>query len=59
MTSHSQAEDSARQIPPWLFIVKFLLLAAFVILVLLLGLSMTGHRFFRGGRIDNHGVLRP
>ena len=26
---------------------------------LLLGMSMVQHRFFRGGRIDDHGVLRP
>jgi len=59
MTSESSAADPQRVNPPWLIIAKFLLLAVFVILVFLLGVSMTHHRFFRGGRIDTHGVLRP
>jgi hypothetical protein len=42
---------------PWLAIVKFLLLAAFIAAVYLLGVSMVHHRFFRGGRIDPRGVL--
>ncbi len=33
-------------------------IASLVALLLLLGLSMEHHRFFRGGRIDNHGVLK-
>jgi hypothetical protein len=27
--------------------------------VFLLGLSMVHHRFFRGGYINQHGVLKP
>ncbi len=44
---------------PWLGIVKFLLLAAFVIALFLLGQAMVSHRFFRGGWVDQHGVLKP
>jgi hypothetical protein len=42
---------------PWLAIGKLLLLAAFIVAVYLLGLSMAHHRFFRGGRVDQRGVL--
>lgn len=59
MTSESRAADPARENPPWLTVAKFLLLVVFVVLVFLLGVSMTHHRFFRGGRVDTHGVLRP
>ena len=44
---------------PWLGIVKFLLLAMLVGLIFLLGQSMVRHRFFRGGWIDQHDVLKP
>lgn len=49
----------ARENFPWRTIAKFMLLAAFVILIFFLGVNMTQHRFFRGGRIDPHGILRP
>jgi hypothetical protein len=38
--------------------VRFLLLAALVVSLFLLGQSMVQHRFFRGGRIDRNGHLR-
>jgi hypothetical protein len=38
--------------------VRFLLLAALVIALFLLGQSMVQHRFFRGGRIDRYGHLQ-
>jgi hypothetical protein len=32
---------------------------ALAVAVFLLGQSMVEHRFFRGGRVDKHGTLRP
>jgi len=43
---------------PMFQIGRFLLLAALVIALFLLGQSMVQHRFFRGGRIDPYGHLR-
>jgi hypothetical protein len=40
-------------------IVKFLLLATLIILLFLLGQAMVSHRFFRGGWVDQHDVLKP
>jgi ABC-type microcin C transport system permease subunit YejE len=44
---------------PWLGIVKFLLLAILIGLIFLLGEEMVRHRFFRGGWVDQHDVLKP
>ncbi len=44
---------------PWLGFVKFLLLAILVGLIFLLAQSMVTHRFFRGGWVDQHDVLKP
>lgn len=44
---------------PWLGIVKFLLLAVLFGLIFLLGQQMVRHRFFRGGWVDQHDVLKP
>ena len=57
MTAESKPLANAKAKSPWLAIGKLLLLAAFIVAVYLLGLSMTHHRFFRGGRIDQRGVL--
>jgi hypothetical protein len=43
----------------WLGIVKFLLLAILIGLIFLLGEEMVRHRFFRGGYVDQHDVLKP
>jgi hypothetical protein len=39
--------------------VKFLLLAILFILIFLLGHTMVSHRFFRGGWVNQRGVLNP
>jgi hypothetical protein len=58
MTTESKpSADMGRKLP-WLPILKFLLLAAFIVAMFLLGQSMVQHRFFRGGRIDERGVLK-
>jgi ABC-type microcin C transport system permease subunit YejE len=44
---------------PWLGIVKFLLVAILIGLIFLLGEEMVRHRFFRGGWVDQHDVLKP
>ena len=44
---------------PWLGIVKFLLVAILIGLIFLLGEEMMRHRFFRGGWVDQHDVLKP
>jgi hypothetical protein len=58
MSTHPN--DATPQGPrsPWPQIVRFLLLAALVVALFLLGQSMVQHRFFRGGRIDRNGHLR-
>jgi hypothetical protein len=38
---------------------KFLFVIGVAVAILLLGLSMVHHRFFRGGYINPHGVLKP
>jgi hypothetical protein len=53
-TNSPEAEPS-----PWTGIVKFLLLAILIGLIFLLGEEMVSHRFFRGGWVDQHDVLKP
>ncbi len=43
---------------PWLGIVKFLLLVILIAIIFLVGEEMVRHRFFRGGYVDQHDVLR-
>lgn len=58
MITESKPLADAGRNSPWLAMGKFLLLAAFIVAVYLLGASMAHHRFFQGGRIDQHGVLK-
>lgn len=53
-TPHPEARQS-----PWLGIVRFLLLAILIAIIFLLGQQMVRHRFFRGGYVDQHDILRP
>ena len=57
MTTDSKIAATIPEKLLWLAIAKFLLLAVFVIALLLLGLSMAHHRFFRGGRVNDHGIV--
>jgi hypothetical protein len=59
MTLASNTRGSVERPSPWLGMVKFLLLAILVASIYLLGQAMVRHRFFRGGWVDNRGVLRP
>ena len=59
MTTESDETDFNRDRPPWVGFVQFLLIAGLIVAFFLLGQSMVHHRFFRGGRIDRHGILRP
>jgi hypothetical protein len=51
--------ESGESQPPWVGFVKFLLLAILFILIFLLGHTMVNHRFFRGGWVNQRGVLSP
>jgi hypothetical protein len=51
--------DPEPRTSPWIGIVKFLLLAILIAMIFLLGQQMVSHRFFRGGWVDQHDVLKP
>lgn len=57
MTTEMSSTAGTEKRSPWLTIAKYLFIALLVVLFYLLGLSMAQHRFFRGGRIDQRGVL--
>jgi hypothetical protein len=58
MTTNLNSTASEGQRSPWFRVVQVLLLAAFVVAVYLLGLSMVHHRFFKGSRVDQFGHVR-
>ena len=55
----SNTTDPAARQSPWLGIVKFLLLVILIAIIFVLGEQMVHHRFFRGGYIDQRGILKP
>jgi hypothetical protein len=59
MKKNANKEAPERQRSPWFRIGKFLFVVILAVTVFLLGLSMVHHRFFRGGYINQHGVLKP
>jgi hypothetical protein len=59
MAPTSNITDPEAEPSPWTGIVKFLLLAVLIGLIFLLGEEMVHHRFFRGGWVDQHDVLKP
>jgi hypothetical protein len=59
MTKNANREASEQQKSRWFRIGRFLFVVVLAVAVFLLGLSMVHHRFFRGGYINQHGVLRP
>jgi hypothetical protein len=59
MTTDSSATGSVKDNSPWPTIIKAAFIASLVALFFLLGMAMAHHRFFRGGRIDQRGVLTP
>ena len=58
-TAHEHAKDRDKLRSPWPGLLKAAFIVTLLALFLMLGLSMVHHRFFRGGQIDTHGVLRP
>jgi len=59
MTKNANEEAPERQKSLWFRIGQFLFVVVLAVAVFLLGLSMVHHRFFRGGYINQHGVLKP
>jgi hypothetical protein len=59
MTAKSDASRSAGRNSPWLSIARVLFVAVLTVLLYFLLQSMVNHRFFRGGRIDQHDRLVP
>jgi uncharacterized membrane protein YcjF (UPF0283 family) len=59
MTKNANEEAPERQKSLWFRIGQFLFVVVLAVAVCLLGLSMVHHRFFRGGYINPHGVLKP
>jgi len=59
MTKNSDKAAPVREMSPWFKIAQFLLLVGLAVAVFLLAQSMVHHRFFRGGWVNQHGVLRP
>ena len=43
---------------PWSAMIKFFLVVALVVVIFLVGKDMVRHRFFRGGRMNQHDVLQ-
>jgi hypothetical protein len=59
MTKNANKEASEQQKSRWFRIGRFLFVVVLAVAVFLLGLNMVHHRFFRGGYINQHGVLKP
>jgi hypothetical protein len=59
MANKLDATDPARLRSPWIQAGRILFFVALAGAFLWLTQSMIEHRFFQGGRIDRHGVLRP
>jgi len=59
MTKNANKEASEQQKSRWFRIGRFLFVVVLAVAIYLLGLSMVHHRFFRGGYINQHGVLKP
>jgi hypothetical protein len=59
MTKIANKEAPELQKLRWFRIGRFLFVVVLAVAVYLLGLSMVHHRFFRGGYINQHGVLKP
>ena len=59
MTTQSKAPDTQSSNSNRLAAGRYLFVIVLVALMFLLGLTMVHHRFFRGGTITQHGVLKP
>jgi hypothetical protein len=59
MRLNSKIADPLRERAPWPGIAKLLFIAVLIVIFFLLAQDMVRHRFFRGGWVDQHGVLKP
>jgi hypothetical protein len=59
MKVNSKTTNPAARNSPWLGIVKFLFLVILIAIIFLLGQDMVRHRFFQGGWVSQHDVLKP
>jgi hypothetical protein len=59
MTANSEVPRPAEQNSRWVSIARVLFVVILAVLIYLLGQSMVRHRFFRGGRINQHDRLMP
>ena len=59
MTLNANTTGPAARQSPWLGIVKLLFIVILIAIIFLLGQDMVRHRFFGGGWVDQHDVLRP
>lgn len=59
MTANSEAPRPAEQNSRRVSIAKVLFVVVLAVLIYLLGQSMVRHRFFRGGRVNQHDRLMP
>jgi hypothetical protein len=57
MTTNSNTETPEGEKSPWIQVARFLFLAALVVSLFLLGMSMVNNRFFQGGHMDRHGHI--
>ncbi len=59
MATYSHSPDPEGEKPPSFGIGKFLFVVLLAVIFLLLVNSMVHHRFFRGGRVNQHGTIVP
>lgn len=59
MITNSSKTVSSGVKPYWCEVIKFLFIAAFVVILYLLGQSMVQHHFFRGGGLDHRSTTQP
>jgi len=59
MTAKSDTPSPEIRSSPRLLIARVLVVVVLAALIYLLGQSMVRHRFFQGGRINQHGRLMP
>jgi hypothetical protein len=59
MTTGLKTTGRPREMSPWFDIGQFVFLIGLAVAVFLLGQSMIHNRFFRGGYINQYGILKP
>jgi hypothetical protein len=59
MATRSNTPTRPREMSPWFDVGQFVFLIGLAVAVFLLGQSMIHHRFFRGGYINQYGILKP